>query len=65
MAFTSDGIALPGIPLFGCSPLTAVRCRSVYRGLVCDTLILKVMAILLARWAKLFISFRYLVAIFY
>jgi len=30
MAFTPDGIAPPGIPLLGCSPLSTVRCRSVF-----------------------------------
>src|SRR6218665_2855101 len=30
MAFTSDGIAPPGIPLLGCSPPTTMRYRTVF-----------------------------------
>src|SRR6218665_5416 len=34
MTFTPDGPAPPGIPLLGCSPPTAVRCRLVWGSLL-------------------------------
>src|SRR6218665_3179129 len=34
MTFTPEGPAPPGIPLLGCSPPTAVRCRLVFGGIL-------------------------------